>query len=160
MKMLSSLAAVSAVALGLASPVMASPYIFNNIGSFTARGSMTVTSIAISVPCQAKLTGTSGPNGAMITGATFSGATCIAVSPSGLPWPLRVDGIHSFSIKDVTVRAAILGICGPGGLKAQLTKTGKITVSGAGLPSSLGLTPCSVSATLNTSPNLEIIPRH
>jgi hypothetical protein len=160
MKSLSSVIAIGAIAFGLADPAFASAYKFNNIGSFTAKGSMTVTSIAISIPCQAKLTGVSDGSGTTITGATFTGATCIAVSPSGLPWALRADGPHSLSIRDVTVRAAILGICGPGGLKSQLTKLGKITISGASLPSSLGVTPCSVSATLSTSPQLEIIPRH
>ena len=160
MKSISSLITAGAIALGLASPAFASAYKFNDIGSFTANGSMTVTSIAISIPCKTKLTGVSDGSGATITGATFTGATCIAVSPSGLPWTLRADGPRSLTIRNVTVRAAILGICGPGGLKSQLAKTGKITVSGANLPSSLGATPCSVTATLNTSPQLQIIPRH
>ncbi len=160
MRTLSLLTVASAVALGLANPALASAYKFNNIGAFTAKGSITVTSIAVSIPCQAKLSGTSDASGATITGATFTGATCLAVSPSGLPWSLRADSAHSLSIKNVTVQAAVLGICGPGGLKSQLTKTGKITISGASLPSSLGVTPCSVSATLMTSPQLEIIPRH
>jgi hypothetical protein len=160
MKTFTSLVAIGAVALCAASPTLAAGYKFNNIGSFTAKGSMTVTSIAISVPCQATLTGTSGSDGATITAATFTGATCIAVSPSGLPWKLKADGPHSLTIKDVTVSALVLGICGPGGLKSQLNTNGKITVSGAGLPSSLGLIPCSVSATLSTSPKLEILSKH
>ncbi len=160
MKSLPSILSVGAIALGIANPAFASAYKFNNIGAFTAKGSMTVTSIAVSIPCQARLTGTSDASGATITGATFTGATCLAVTPSGLPWTLRADGAHSLSIRNVTVQAAVLGICGPGGLKSQLTKSGKITISGANLPSSLGVTPCSVSATLMTSPQLEIIPRH
>jgi hypothetical protein len=140
MKSLSSLIAVGAITLGLASPAFASSdYKFKNIGPFTGKGSMTVTSIAVSVPCQVTLKGTTDGAGTTITAATFSGATCIAISPSGLPWSLHANAAHSMTIRDVTVRAVVLGICG------------------AGLPSSLGATPCSVSGTLTTSPKLEIV---
>ena len=66
MKSISSLITAGAIALGLASPAFASAYKFNDIGSFTANGSMTVTSIAISIPCKTKLTGVSDGSGATI----------------------------------------------------------------------------------------------
>jgi hypothetical protein len=159
MKSFLSLIALGAVAFGVANPVFASDYKFKNIGSFTANGSMTVSSIAISVPCQATLDGATDGRRAEITAATFSGLTCIAVSPGGLPWGVRATSAHSLTISDVTVRAVVLGICGPGKVSAQLNKTGKITISGAGLPSSLGATPCSLDATLMTTPKLEIVPK-
>jgi hypothetical protein len=160
MKSLSSLIAVGSIALGLANPAFASAYKFKDTGAFTAKGSMTVTSIAISVPCQVQLSGTTSGSSPTITAATFSGLTCIAVTPSGLPWTLKADSAHSLSIQGVTITALVLGICGPGNLKGQLAKTGKITISGSGLKSSLGVIPCSVNATLKTSPALTIIPRH
>ena len=132
---------------------------FKNTGDFTGTGSLTVTSVAVSIPCQVSLSGTTEGPGAKITSATFSGATCLAVSPSGLPWSIHPQTIHSMLIKDVTISAAVLGICGPGRLKAQITTQGKITISGSGLKSNLGVVPCSVSGTLQTRPHLEIVGR-
>ena len=64
-----------------------------------------------------------------------------------------VAGPDGIRIHDVAVRAVVLGLCGPGNIRAGLDTRGKITIAGAALP---GLVPCSVSATLNTNPHLVI----
>lgn len=152
-----SLLAIGGLAVSLAGAASASTYNFKNIGAFTASGSMTVTVAAVSVPCQAQLTGMTKADGAAsITGATFSGATCIAVSPAGLPWSLTAKAKHAITIGGVTVEATIIGICGPGDIDGKLNHVGVISFTGAGLPSSLGVAPCAVSGTFDTSPRLKI----
>jgi hypothetical protein len=120
---------------------------------FAITGSFTVTAAAVSLPCTANLAATTVGRGATITGASFSGISCLALTASGLPWKITIGGPHSIKIHDVSVSALVLGVCGPGDVKAQLNTHGKIVIAGAGLP---GLVPCSVSATLDTNPNLII----
>ena len=157
MKTLSPFLAIGSLALALPVCAQASGYRFTNVGDFTAFGSLTVTSVAASVPCQTHLRGTTDGPGTTIRGARFSGASCVAVSPSGLPWRLDPISAHSVTLHGVTIQAATLGICGPGTLKGQITKLGKITITGANLKSSLGPTPCSVSGTLQTHPALVVV---
>lgn len=122
--------------------------------TFTARGSFTVSKGAASISCHAEFHGTTVGRGAEITSATFSGSTCVGVTPSNLPWDLTVGGPHSVKFHKVTFTTA-LGVCGPGVLKGQDTLHGKITMTGEGLRGSSG-DRCAVTATLNTNPNLTI----
>jgi hypothetical protein len=152
MKHLFSAAALGLVALSLASTASAGGYKFKNIGGFTATGSITVTAAVLSLPCTAVLTGTTS-DGAKISGATFSGLSCLALTPGTLPWKIHPNAAHAFVINSVTVQALVLGVCGPGNVQAGLNKAGVMSISGAGLP---GLVPCSVSGSLKTSPTLQI----
>jgi hypothetical protein len=141
------------IAIVAADTAYASDYRFKDMGAFTAHGDVTVTAAAVSLPCTASLTGTT-TGGARITGATFSGVSCLALTASHLPWRMHANASHGFTIKDVTVEATVLGICGPGKVKAQLNTAGVISFTGAGLP---GLVPCSVSGTLKTTPKVMIV---
>jgi DNA-binding transcriptional regulator YdaS (Cro superfamily) len=114
---------------------------------------MTVTAAAVSLPCTAVLTGTTA-NGPKITAATFSGVSCLALTPGNLPWKIKAKAQHSFEMDSVTVQALVLGVCGPGNIAVQLNTNGVMSISGAGLP---GLVPCSVSGSMKTSPKLEIV---
>jgi hypothetical protein len=146
------IAALSLVSFGVANTATASDYKFKNSGAFTATGSLTVTAAAVSLPCTAVLTGSTGP--AKVTGAAFSGLSCLALSASNLPWKMHVNAAHTFTFEGVEVSALVLGVCGPGKVKSQLNEVGGILITGAGLP---GLVPCSVSGNFTTSPRLGII---
>lgn len=156
MKTTFAIAALSLISLCVANTAVAGGYRFKNTGAFTANGSITVTAAAVSLPCTTVLTGTT-TGGAQITGATFSGLSCLALVPSNLPWKLHANAAHGFTIKGMEVSALVLGICGPGNAKAQLNNAGVIAIAGAGLP---GLVPCSVGGSLTTSPKLVIVARH
>lgn len=139
--------------LGFATSASAYHFIKPSNAPFDINGSMTVTAAAVSLPCTAKFHATTVGRGATITSANFSGVSCDALTASGLPWKITVSGAHSIKIHNVSVSAVVLGVCGPGDVKAQLNAHGKIVIAGAGLP---GLVPCSVSATLDSNPNLII----
>ena len=148
------IAALSVVLLGVASTAdAAKDWRFKNTGAFTANGSITVTAAAVSLPCTTVLTGTTS-DGPKISGATFSGLSCLALTAGGLPWKINANAQHGFTIKDVTVQALVLGVCGPGKIQSQLNTDGVMLISGAGLP---GLVPCSVSGSLTTKPKLTIV---
>lgn len=143
---------LSALALLGAGAAQASDYKFAPNPSFNAEGGITVTAGAVSLPCNTVLTGTT-ENGARITSANFSGVSCAVLTPSGLPWPLHASDRHNATLKNVTVSATVLGLCGPGTIKFHLSSSGVITITGANLPGTL---PCSVSGTLKTKPRLKI----
>ncbi len=145
---------VSALALLGAGVAQASDtdYKFDPNPAFTAEGSITVTAGAVSLPCNAVLSGTT-LNGAKITSATFSGVSCAALTPTGLPWPMHAVARHGGAFKNVTVSATVLGVCGPGAINFQVNAAGVISIAGAGLP---GVVPCSVSGTLRSRPRLSI----
>jgi hypothetical protein len=147
------LAALSLISIGAAETAVAGDYRFKDIGAFTATGSLTVTAAAVSLPCTAVLTGTT-TGGPQITGATFSGLSCFALTAGELPWKLHANAMHGFTVKGMEVSALVLGLCGPGKVKAQLNDAGVVAISGAGLP---GLVPCSVSANFTTSPKVVIV---
>ena len=154
MKMLISIAALGLASFGTAS--QAATVHFEPVNSaFTASGGITVTAGAVSLPCTAHLRGNIGATGnARITSVIFSGVSCAALSGQNLPWGMGAKQINKFSIRNVTVSAVVLGICGPGTVKANLTsKGGLITISGANLP---GLVPCSLNGTLQSNPHLRI----
>ncbi len=155
MKTLITTAVVGLATLGFASSASAFHFLPKD-STFVATGAFTISAGAVSIPCQARLHGTTFGRGAKITRASFSGATCLAVVPRNLPWALSVGGPHSVRFHDVTLKAAgIVGVCGPGDLRGQDTVHGKITITGDSLPGLPGV-PCSVTATLVTSPNLRI----
>ena len=156
MKTTLAIAALSVISLCVANTATAaSDYKFKNIGAFTATGSITVTAAAVSLPCTTVLTG-STTSGTAITGASFSGLSCLLLVGSNLPWKMHAIAAHGFKMNGVEVSALVLGICGPGNIKAQLNEAGVIAISGAGLP---GLVPCSVEGSMTTSPKLLILPR-
>ena len=154
MKMLISIAALGLASFGTASQA-ATFHFARESSAFTAVGGITVTAGAVSLPCTAHLAGNIGPTGlARITSATFSGLSCAALSGQNLPWGMEARQVNKFTIRSVTVSAVVLGICGPGTVKATLTtQGGLITISGANLP---GLVPCSLSGTLQSRPHLRI----
>ena len=154
MKMLISIAALGLASFGTSSQA-GTLHFEPESSAFTADGGITVTAGAVSLPCTAHLTGNVGATGAArITSAIFSGASCAALSAQNLPWGLGARRIDKLTIRQVTVSAVVLGICGPGTVKATLTtKGGLITISGANLP---GVVPCSLSGTLQTRPHLKI----
>ncbi len=139
--------------LGFASSASAYHFIKPSNAPFNINGSLTVTAGAVSLPCTASMHATTVGRGATIISASFSGVSCAALTASRLPWRITVSGAHSIKIHNVAVSAVVLGVCGPGDVKAQLNVHGKIVIAGAGLP---GLVPCSVSATLDSNPNLII----
>ncbi|MGI8840708.1 MAG: hypothetical protein ACR2F8_08025 [Caulobacteraceae bacterium] len=153
MRTLITAALAGVTALGFASSASAYHFIHPVNRPFGITGSLTVTAAAVSLPCTANFNATTVGTGATITSASFSGVSCAALTASGLPWPVTIAGLHSIKIHNVAVSAVVLGVCGPGDVKAQLNATGKIVIAGAGLP---GLVPCSVSATLDSKPNLKI----
>ena len=120
---------------------------------FAVTGSLTVTAAAVSLPCTVNANATTVGKGATITSVSFSGVSCLALTASNLPWAITIGSLHGIKIHNVAVSAVVLGVCGPGDVKAQLNANGKIVIAGAGLP---GLVPCSVSATLTTNPRLVI----
>lgn len=149
--MFASAAALLAAATAQARDI---DYKFASNPAFTATGSITVTAGAVSLPCNAVLHGTT-TNGARFTSATFSGLSCAALTASGLPWPTGALAPHGAVMKNVTVNATVLGVCGPGNIHYQVNEAGVISISGAGLP---GIVPCSVSGSLTTKPKLMIVP--
>ena len=153
MKTKFAIAALGLVSLAVANTAAASDYRFKDKGAFTATGSLTVTAAAVSLPCTAVMTGTT-TGGPKITGATFSGLSCLALTAGNLPWKMHVNAPHGFTIKGMEVSALVLGVCGPGKVKSQLNEAGVIMITGAGLP---GLVPCSVSGNFTTSPEVAII---
>lgn len=154
MKSLLATAAVASAVLGFASSAAA--WHFEPVNTpFTAHGSFTVTAAAVSLPCTLHMQGTT-VGGAKITSATFSGVSCAALTASGLPWAVTTHSVDGATIHGVTVSATVLGICGPGRLKATVSQsTGKFTITSGKLP---GLVPCSVSSTFVTKPHLRIVP--
>jgi len=156
MKTSLAIAALSLVSLGVANTATAaSDFYFKNKGAFTATGSITVSTLAVSLPCTATLTGTT-TGGAKITAATFSGGGCTVLTAGNLPWHLKATASHSISIKKMEVSAlGLLGICGPDKVKAQLNANGVVLITSAQLSGSI--LPCSVSANLATKPHLEIL---
>lgn len=153
MKKFISVAALGLAALSFTSPAAAYSFHPRNT-AFRARGTITVTVGAVSVPCKANLSGTT-VGGGKITSARFSGLACAALQPAGLPWSMTTGSINGLRLHGVSVRAVVIGICGPGAIGGTLGNFGRITFSGAGLPGTLG--PCSVSATLHTKPELHIV---
>jgi hypothetical protein len=152
MKTKLALAALSLVSLAVANTAVASDYKFKDTGAFTATGSLTATALAVSLPCSATLTGTTS-SGAQISAGTFSGLSCLLLTPGNMPWKMHANAMHGFTIKGMEVSALVLGVCGPGSVKAQLNNAGNLTITGAGLP---GLVPCSIDANLKTQPKLVI----
>jgi hypothetical protein len=153
MRTLITAALAGLTALSFASSASAYHFIKPSNAPFNIVGSLTVTAGAVSLPCTTKMHATTVGRGATITSANFSGVSCAALSASNLPWHITVSGAHSIKLHNVSLSAVVLGVCGPGDIKAQLNAHGKIVIAGAGLP---GLVPCSVSATLDTNPNLLI----
>lgn len=157
MKTLLSIATLGLASVGLAGPAAAAPgFHFEPEGAtFTAKGGVTVTAGAVSLPCTAHLDGRINALGdAKITSASFSGLSCAGLTASNLPWPMHAANVNKFNIKRVTVSAAVLGVCGPGKVLATLTTVGsRIVISGADLP---GLVPCSLTADLQAKPHLRI----
>ena len=153
MKTLISIATLGLASLGLATSASAES--FRPVSTpFTATGSIVVSAAAVSLPCQASLSGMVAADGsAKITSASFSGLSCAALTGSHLPWKMVPTNPSIIKIHHVTVSATVLGICGPGNVKAVLDTGGVITISGASLP---GLVPCSISGTLQTHPHLRI----
>ena len=154
MKKFIAAGAIGLMALGAASSASAWRFVSPVDAPFTISGGVTVSTTAVSLPCTASMSATTVGRGATITGATFSGGACGALSAAGLPWHVTVGGPHSIKIHGMSVSAVVLGICGPGDVRAQLNVHGKIVMSGANLPGSI--LPCSVSGTLSTHPNLLI----
>jgi hypothetical protein len=154
MKKFISIAALGLAAFGFTSPAFAFHFLPKDT-SFTAKGSLTVTAGAVSLPCTATLHGTT-EGGAKITSASFSGLTCLALTASDLPWKMTPANDNNVNFKDMSVSATVLGICGPGNVRAHLSTNGVISISGAGLKH--GLLPCSVSGTFRTNPKLSIVP--
>lgn len=155
MRTIFATAAMGLATLGFATSASAFHFLPKE-STFVARGAFIVSTAAVSIPCQAVLHGTTVGRGAKITSARFSGATCVAVVPSNLPWDLTVGGPHSVKFHGVTVSAAgLVGTCGPGVLRGQDTIHGKITITGDNLRGLPGA-PCAVTSTLITRPHLTI----
>ena len=153
MKTLIRTAAIGFMTFGFAASASAES--FRPVSTpFTATGSIVVSAAAVSLPCQASLSGMVAADGsAKITSASFSGLSCAALTGSHLPWKMVPTNPSIIKIHHVTVSALVLGICGPGNVKAVLNTGGAITISGASLP---GLVPCAISGTLRTNPHLRI----
>ena len=149
MKKFISIAALGLAAFGFTSPAFAFHFLPKDT-SFTAKGSLTVT--ARRLPCTATLHGTT-EGGAKITSASFSGLTCLALTASDLPWKMTPANDNNVNFKDMSVSATVLGICGPGNVRAHLSTNGVISMSGAGLKH--GLLPCSVSGDVQDEPEAE-----
>ena len=144
--------AIGLASLGFANSVWAYHFEPTNT-AFKAHGAFTVTAGAVSLPCTAHFQGTT-VGGAQITSARFSGISCVALTASGLPWAITTHSADGATINGVAVSALILGVCGPGNVKATVSHTGKFTITGANLP---GLVPCTVTSTFLTNPHLTIV---
>lgn len=152
MKAFISLAALAVASFGFVSPAAA--YKFAPVNTaFSAHGAVTVTAGAVSLPCTAVLHGTT-VGGGSITSASFSGVSCGALTATNLPWSMTTGSVSGLRIHGMAVNAVILGVCGPGSVGGSLSAFGRIAISSANLP---GLIPCSVSATLHTTPHLRIV---
>jgi hypothetical protein len=149
------LAALGVISLGLANTAQAKLVFDPAETAFKATGSITVSTVAVSLPCTAVLRGRTAKTTAKIAKAEFSGLSCIALTASGLPWDITIANNHNVVIHGVEVDALVLGLCGPGNVPAFLTSTGKLTITAANLTGS-GVLPCSVSGTLHTKPAIKI----
>jgi len=120
---------------------------------FTATGSLTVTSGAVTVPCSATLEGATQGDKASITSAAFSGAQCGGMTPDGLPWSVTIDNGHKIVFHGVSFTVPAAGICGPGNVHVIDNSRGKLTITKSKLK---GEVSCSVSADFKTKPVLTV----
>ncbi len=154
MKKLLATAAMGLATLGFATSASAFQFTPRNT-SFTATGSVTLTTPTTSVPCRANLQLNTLTMGATVTSASFSGdPRCSSLQAGGLPWHMSTGSPHSLQILQVDLSSVALGNCGPSTVPAQDTDKGKIIITSAGLHGSGQY--CTLSGTFMTTPHLVI----
>jgi hypothetical protein len=158
MKMAIAIATAGLISVGIAG-APAGAYTLGPAGKFTADGTTSATKGALTLPCNAHLTGIVNRRGVgYVTGATFTdnGAVgCAAVSLSGLWWKAVARTSRRIRVLNAGFNGPGGLTCGPGALPLIL-KDGVITFTAVPLQSTGG--DCTVTGNLTTSPTLTIRP--
>lgn len=122
--------------------------------AFVVRGQTDVTKGTLKLNCAATIKGAVDKAGeGRITGADFKGGLCGSIKATGLPWAIKVTGPTTGVIRGVSVKASILGGCGPADIPVNLGKAGEITLAPTPLKPD-----CSIKGRLTTTPAISVTP--
>ncbi len=149
-----TLAAV--VALGLGSPAAALHFTPKR-AAIEAKGSMSLT-WRRSVSCAVDLELSTADQDASVTSVSFAGHQCATIQPTGLPWRVSIEeggfnGFHPLTIHGFALQFVHGETCGPTDIKATLNPHGLIKFSKVAFR---GTTPCSIDASVSTTPHLGV----
>lgn len=160
--MFKSAAILSATVLataGLAAPASAATFVPNPLANVTFTGNLNIVQLGSNATCAVTLRGfvPGGGSAVMITAASFSGGSfqCRLYTSAGLPWKLIPNTATSVTLQGFSFNTTV-GSCSGNVTTSWANGTPSAMVfSGATLPGSPA--PCTITGTLNSSPNLTII---